>query len=297
MKELILLGSDKYKLCLHIFDVNNPKAVVQIAHGMEEHQERYEHLAKFLNENGFAVVSADMRGHGKNAKTLGYFKAKDGDKVLVSDQLKIANFIRKNYDVPLYLFSHSMGTMISRVLLQTNSDVYDKVIFSGAPCYNQAAKIGLRLASIICKFNGERYRSTKIQELSYKVFNKKIKKPATDFDWICKNKTTVKNYLADPLCGFGFTSSGYRDLFKLNILMNEVDMFKSVNKTLPMLFLWGSEDPCAGGKRGVNDSISTLKKAGFENIRQIEYRFMRHELINEENYEIVFNDILSFFAK
>lgn len=298
MEELILQAKDKYPLCVHIFDVNNPKAVVQIAHGMEEHQERYAHFVEFLNKNGYAVVSADMRGHGKTAKTLGFFKKKNGNEFLVADQTKITNWIKKKYPtIPLYLFAHSMGTMISRVVLQTSSKKYNKVVLCGAPYYSQASKIGLRFANIITLFNGEKFKSTKIQEASYKLFNKKIKDPTTNMDWICYNKDIVQNYLNDPYCGFGFTSSGYADLFKLNIMMNDYENYKNVKAELPVLFVWGSDDPCVGGRKGIKESALVLAKAGFQNIKQIEYAHMRHEILNEENNEIVMNDILEFFEK
>lgn len=73
MEKIFIKARDNYELELHEFKVENSKAVIQIIHGMEEHQERYEDFIKELNENGFSVVSSDMRGHGKSAKDLGFF--------------------------------------------------------------------------------------------------------------------------------------------------------------------------------------------------------------------------------
>ena len=42
MERVIIQAEDGYRLCLHIFETENPKGFVQIIHGMEEHQERYE---------------------------------------------------------------------------------------------------------------------------------------------------------------------------------------------------------------------------------------------------------------
>ena len=78
MKEEFLKASDDYLLSLSIYDIDKPKAVIQIAHGMEEYKERYDEFCLFLNKNGFAVVIADMRGHGKNAPLLGFFHEKEG---------------------------------------------------------------------------------------------------------------------------------------------------------------------------------------------------------------------------
>ena len=71
MKKQFIKARDGYNLELHIFEVPNAKAVVQVIHGMEEHQGRYEKFIRVLNENGFSVVSSDMRGHGKSCKDLG----------------------------------------------------------------------------------------------------------------------------------------------------------------------------------------------------------------------------------
>jgi alpha-beta hydrolase superfamily lysophospholipase len=41
-----------------------PRAGVQLTHGMGEHARRYEHVARALNEAGFVVYAQDHRGHG-----------------------------------------------------------------------------------------------------------------------------------------------------------------------------------------------------------------------------------------
>ena len=49
MKKIILKAKDGYKLNLHVFeapDKDNVKGYVQIIHGMEEHQGRYEAFAR-----------------------------------------------------------------------------------------------------------------------------------------------------------------------------------------------------------------------------------------------------------
>lgn len=81
MEKITVRGGDGYKLDVHLFEVPDPKCVVQVIHGMEEHQERYEPLVRFLNQNGYTVVTSDMRGHGPSAPVDGFFKEK---KVTVS---------------------------------------------------------------------------------------------------------------------------------------------------------------------------------------------------------------------
>ena len=44
-----------------------PHAIIQIAHGMQEHAGRYDRFARRLAENGWAVYANDHIGHGKSA--------------------------------------------------------------------------------------------------------------------------------------------------------------------------------------------------------------------------------------
>ena len=296
MEELFLKAKDGYNLFLNIYDIKNPKAVVQIAHGMEEHQGRYADFAKMLNEHGFAVISADMRGHGKYARTLGFFKRKNGYKALVSDQIKITNFIKQRYkDLPLYLFAHSMGSIITRVVLQTHSKKYNKVVLSGYPNYKAAAKMGILIADKLTEKYGAKYKSKTMRDLEFKFFNFFVWNPKSRVDWMCYDTNVIEKYLDDPYCGFGFTSSAFSDLFKLVVQMHNYKDYQKVNESLPILMIRGTDDPSTGGKLGATDSIKVLEKAGFKNITKIDYEKMRHEVINEISKEMVYDDIIHFF--
>ena len=97
MEQKTLRAEDGYKLDLHIFETENARGCVQIIHGMEEHKERYDAFAQELQKAGFTVVSSDMRGHGVGAPELGFFKEKDGYKLLLSDQKRITDYIRERF--------------------------------------------------------------------------------------------------------------------------------------------------------------------------------------------------------
>ena len=91
--------------------------IVQFSHGMAEHKERYEDFMTFLASHGFAAIIHDHRGHGssvKNQADLGYFYTKDTD-AIVEDLYSMTKIIKNKYpSLPLYLFSHSMGTLVAR---------------------------------------------------------------------------------------------------------------------------------------------------------------------------------------
>lgn len=296
MKAYRLTARDGYPLSVHTFDIENPKAVIQIIHGMEEHQERYEPFIRFLNQNGYSVVSSDMRGHGSGALDLGYFKEKNGYVELIADQVKIRKLIAGKYPaVPVFLFAHSMGTVIARVLLQTQSGKYDKVVLSGYPNYRWQVCFGLFLSSVIMAVKGPKYKSGFLQYNSIGVFNKSIRHATSDIDWISSNPETIKAYKEDSLCGIGFTCSAFHDLYHLLFLMHKTCNYRYPNKALPILMLRGLDDPCTGGDKGAGNSFAVLSHAGFSNIKRIDYPDMRHELLNEIDHQQVYTDILNFY--
>lgn len=298
MEKLTLKSLDNYELDVHVFDCPNPKAVIQIIHGMEEHQERYEDFVYFLVNNGYAVVTSDMRGHGNNATKLGFFKERNGYEHLIFDQKEILNFIKRKYkDLPIYLFAHSMGTIISRNLIQTESQSYSKIALSGYPCYQAGAGMGIFFANLIQLFKGPYYKSKFLSSLSIGAFSKSIKNRKTDLDWLSYNEENVQKYINDPLCGFGFGVSAFRDLFQLVKNMHKIKRYKNQNTSAPVLLIAGEDDPCTGGVKGRKDSLNTFKKLNYQNIEVITYPHMRHEILNEKENQKVYQDILNFFNK
>lgn len=298
MKQIKIRSTDNYELSLNLYETKKPKAIIQVIHGMEEHKGRYDDFATYLSKEGFMVITSDLRGHGPDAKELGYFKDKDGHKQLIEDQKIIRAYIKEHYNgTPVYLFGHSMGTMIARVLLQSESKSYDKVILCGYPNYQPAAGAGVILSAMIRTFKGPKYDSKLLQNMTTGSFNKAIENPKTELDWLSYNKENIKKYIEDPLCGFNFTASAFNDLFHLLKGMHKASKYKNINPDTPFLMIAGKEDPCTGGEKGTAGSIKTLQKAGFKNITRIDYERMRHEILNEDEKEKVYKDVVEFIEK
>ncbi|MBS5880007.1 MAG: alpha/beta hydrolase, partial [Clostridium sp.] len=96
---------------------NQPKAVLQIVHGMAEHIERYDRFARYLNQNSILVVGADNASHGKSISKdgiRGYFGAEHGWNSLIQDIQSVHSIIKQSYcDLPSILFGHSMGSFLA----------------------------------------------------------------------------------------------------------------------------------------------------------------------------------------
>ena len=96
-----------------------PVCIVQIAHGMAEHIERYDEFARFLAKQGILVVGNDHLGHGKtvseNNGVYGYFCKQDPATVIVRDVHRLKKIVQEQYvGVPYILLGHSMGSLVVR---------------------------------------------------------------------------------------------------------------------------------------------------------------------------------------
>ena len=271
------------------------RAALFIVHGMQEHQERYEKFAHYLNDRGIGVVTYDLPGHGKTdpeEENRGWFGSERGWMNLVSSAVDIAVLTRKEFPkVPLIYFGHSMGTMVARTFLQKYDQLIDAMVLSGAPNYQPAAALGKTIAAAVCKAKGEKGHSALLDTLATGSFNKAVSDPRTPLDWLSYNEENVDRYIADPDCGFPFTCRGYYDLFTGMVQMNRVKDYMCTKKDLPIYFVAGEDDPCTGGIEGLNSSVDTLHKAGYEHIDLKQYPHMRHETLQEKDNEAVMADI------
>ena len=292
-QETALASKDGYELALRVYGTEEPKAVVKMIHGMEEHQERYQPFAEFLQADGYTVVTADLRGHGSTAPMISHIADRNGHLRLLEDEEVILDYIHENWPgVPVDLFTHSMGTIITRVFLQKQSREFHKVVLSSYPNPNSAAGAGIMLTNVLSAFKGGMKHSKMVDDMVLGPFSKA--NPKSPLEWLSYNPENVRRYAEDPLCGVPFTIGSYNALFHLIRLMDTPSRYEEIRKQLPILLISGKDDPCTGGEKGRTDSVNQLKEAGFREIRVETIEGMRHEILNEADNEKVFRMILDF---
>ena len=109
-----------------------PKAVVQLIHGIAEHIGRYDDFARFLNSHGYVVAADDHMGHGGSVENgvKGYFSG--GWLSAVEDEKRLHDEIAAQYPaLPYFILGHSMGSFLLRTYLYTYPDAVDKAVISG----------------------------------------------------------------------------------------------------------------------------------------------------------------------
>lgn len=295
-EEITVKSRDGYELDVRVYDTPSPRAAVKFIHGMEEHQDRYVPFASFLRDSGYAVITSDMRGHGKKAPLLSHIADRDGDRLLIEDEEAVLSLIRGRYpDVPVFLFAHSMGTIIARRLLQTRSGDFSKAALSGYPNPNPAAGAGIALCGIAGTFRGRKGHSALLDSMVLGGFSKAVPNAETPLDWLSFDRDNVRRYSEDPLCGVPFTIGSYDALMRLIRDIGNPALYRDVNTALPILLISGIDDPCTGGEKGRQASLDVLRRAGFACIDTVTLDGMRHEILNESAKDQVFSRILSFF--
>ena len=273
------------------------RGILQIAHGMAEHSLRYESFAKYLVSKGFAVCANDHAGHGKSVvdeESYGYF-GPGGYLNLVKDMDKLRRMIQEDYSqVPYMIMGHSMGSfLVRRYLSDYGEGVSAAVICGTSAGFSPAVmKTGLAYADKIVAKKGPKAHDDRMKKLTVGGYNHSFQPARTEYDWLSRDEAQVDLYNQDPLCGFDFTVSGYRDLVRLLFDVNKPQWFRSV-PDLPILMVSGAQDPVGDFGKGVRKVYRRLLKTGHD-VQLILYPGGRHEILNETNRDQVYKDIAGF---
>jgi len=275
-----------------------PKGILQLAHGMAEHIDRYDEFAKILCAQGYIFAANDHAGHGRSLKDeahKGYFAAEDGWTAVVEDLREFRGILKAEYpELPYILMGHSMGSFLARTYAARYPDEMDALIISGTSGKNPVLGIAKWLAAREIKKRGAMTPSLLLNKLAFGSYNKQFKPERTGFEWLTTVESIVDAYVADPLCGFPFTAAGFRDLFNG---LGEVSESAWAGKVpnVPILVFSGDCDPVGANGKGVREVADALITSGHD-VKLKLYPGCRHEMLNEACKEEVFGDILNFLS-
>ena len=274
------------------------RAMIQLVHGMCEYIERYEPYIEFLTEKGFLVYGDNHLGHKgsiRGPQDLGFFAEEDGWIDLVKDEYRLTRIMKEAYpELPLFLYGHSMGSFISRAYVTSHADELEGLILSGTSGSNSALPMGIKVAKFIKRLRGAKSQSALLSMLMFSGYNKRYQDVKSANAWLTRDEAVVKEYDADEYCGFPFTTSGYLDLMRLLEFVTSDDWYKKVDADLPIYVVSGSMDPVGGWGEGIQEVASKLKEAERKDCTVKLYQDMRHEIHNEIDKEVVWNDIAAW---
>ena len=248
------------------------KASILLVHGLHEHCGRYQHLAKFLTDQDYAVYGLDFPGHGKSDGLRSYV---DSYRDFFNPMETYLDMIKSWHPgLPVFLLGHSLGGLLSLAYLVDYPNQVKGAVLSGSlvkvPDYVSAftLEVGKILSKVLPKF--------RIVEI--------------DKQGLSRNPAVVQAYLDDPLVYNGKTTARIS-----NEINNAITFIKNSGHNIqdPLLILHGGDDRLCdpSWSQYVHDLVSSPDK------HLIIYEGLYHEIYNEPEAEMVFADVLTWLER
>lgn len=272
-----------------------PEACLIIAHGIGEYTGRYNEFVNFLTEKNIAVFALDFIGHGNSVSTKKnpmYF-GENGWDFLVNDLISLNKIVKKQYpNTPCFILGFSMGSFVLRTALAEHSKELkiDGAILAGTGLIAAPVAALVRMMVLLetKKCGGADKVSEKVNELAFGNYNKHFKPSKTPFDWLCKNEVLLQEYIDDPKANKIITPGMFSDLLDGMARVSKKSAIKNTKK-VPLLFLYGEEDPVGNFGKSVLKLANDFRMNGFR-VAWRSYPDSRHDIFHDNNQEEVYVD-------
>ena len=294
-------AADGQEVACYCWAIGAPRGIIQIAHGMGEHAMRYDWVARKLNEAGYIVYASDHRGHGRTAgEHLGYMGA-DGWNRTLTDLRQLNRYCRGVHpELNLCLFGHSMGSSLSQHYITQHGETIDALVLSGSPGF-KAGWISFLLRWVI-RFECWRLEPWQSSGLMQKMIFGKANEAfdgssATGYEWLSRDESEVRRYVADDACGFVLATGSLKDMFKGNTVAQDSDSIRKIPADLATYIFSGEDDPIHQKRKDLDRMIYSYRDQG---LRKLDYKYYnggRHEMLNEINKEEVVKDLIDWLVK
>ena len=279
-------------------DVAEPKGAVHVIHGLAEHPERYERLARALNGAGLIVWAHHQRGHGLNPVPgiRGHFGDEGGWRAVIDDAWRVSARLRDAWPGPLVLFAHSMGSFVGQAVVAEHGESYCGAVFSGT---NGPPGIKERMARGLARLQvatlGRRAAGTWLQKIVFEhTYMAPFGADAPANAWLSRDVNEVNKYNADPHCGFPLTAQAWLDLLNARVTQGAAAFFRRIPSALPVYVIAGTCDPVGEQSKGVRRLLQAFADARLSNVSSQFYDGARHELLNELNRDEVTSNLTAW---
>ncbi len=250
------------------------RGALAIVHGLLDHGERYDALARRLAEAGFSVHAIDLRGHGRSGGMRVY--AHDfADYVDDTERFVAAVSARESADVrrKLFLFGHSMGGAIAATFALDRPHTLAGLVLSAPAVANEKVPGLLKGSTYVT--------SALFPEAG--VFSLELRRFSRD-------PAVVAACEADPLVYHSAaparTAAG---------ILGAVAHLRAEGShlTLPLLVLHGTADAITEPE----GSAALVARAASKDKRLVLYPGLVHDLLHEPEHAKVESDIAAWLGE
>jgi acylglycerol lipase len=239
------------------------KAVVCLVHGLGEHSGRYVHVADVFSRSGYAMVSFDLRGHGRSGGPRGHTPSieaymKDIDVLMAQARARFPG-------LPMFLYGHSLGgILVLNYGLRRRPDV--KGIISTGPALHSALEKQTMLVTVVKLLGG--------------LLPRLATPSGLDAQMISHDHEIVDKYIHDPLV-HDKTTLGFG---KVMLEATRWTLAHAGEFPVPLLLVHGKEDKIAYPSSSI-DFAAPLK----DRVTLMLWDGLYHEVHNEPEKNEVLN--------
>lgn len=281
-------GRDEIQAWMYV-PVVEPRAIVQIVHGLGEHSRRYLPMIVSLMDAGFVVVADDHAGHGRTAMIEGTWgdSGDGGDAVAVTDELTLQSRAREMFpDLPYIVFGHSWGSIIARCMAMDSRARLDGLALCGIASRMRGIEEVLDRPALARLAQGEGAADPVPEELlgeGFAGFGDRFGPDAGPTAWVAADEQVVADHGRDPFNNFGAPLSArfLKGLVDLYDKANSDAFYAALPSNLRILIFAGDQDPVTGYGEGVYLVANRLWATGHHDVRTRVFPGLRHEVHNE----------------
>lgn len=285
-----------------------PKGFVQIAHGMRESTEYYRDFIEALLLAGYGVYLHDARGHGRSAGKVGSnefyenagYVGDDGINQMVDDLKLLTDVIKDDHPgFPVFLFGHSMGSVLSRIYASKYGNELDGLLYSGTtgPVNMKKNRSLLELATNEMNQRGKLAPAFDTPKQLFGHFNDRFPQSKIGCEYMSRDEKMVKKAVQSPYSEIPYRCGFYVDFLQAMRDMDSEVLLENIPKNLPIFSVSGSMDPFGDYGEGVPKLFKLYSNFGFHDANFIVYEGGRHEMLREINRKTVFADIIQWLDR
>ncbi|WFQ91966.1 hypothetical protein MFERI14815_00581 [Mycoplasma feriruminatoris] len=268
MKQIDIQTIDNHQVKTYVFDkVKKPIAVLHIISSNLNVIDFYASFFKLLNSHQIIVVCNSIQNSLsiRNQKPIFNYNSK----IIIEDLKEVNHFIKKQYKLPIFMFSHSTGCVFSKAYSIKYSETINGLILSNHIQFNKIELIKQMIKLIFIKLFSKNkkplslYQDTYTQEF-LKEFNNE------DNQFLLDKLNRYLDLLEDDFISKKFEIISLLDIYK-TMYFNANKNINLIRKNLPILLI-------------VNDNNYQEEKEYLKSAHKLLKLFLKKDYFVQLNY-------------
>jgi acylglycerol lipase len=276
--EQLIRSDDGTGIHVTQYHCKDPKAQVLLLHGYLEHSKRYKEFAEYLNLQSISATVFDLRGHGSSGGDRAYL---DDWEKYHSDLEAVRSTLLPSDKLPTFLLGHSTGGLIilDYILRRTSTD---------------DALVGIKVI-LISPYTEPSEKLNPLKKFAARLFGAILPNLPIPAGLTAEELTSCpqkqqehkedRQILAIARAGWAAEC--------MNAQERVQKLVETVPINIPLLFIYGDEDPVACPK--INEKVAQKLQSMDKTI--LRRKGEKHELLNEIKRKELFEVISKWILK